>query len=402
MNNKITETLSIGLLGLGIGFTVNHHNAYASSYRWVKTKQYKNVPFHSKTTNSAYMWNWNHTKRIHNLKNYPKTTWYLSQSIKMAKGRQTGVYYQVTSGNGHTSGYVWRGYLTNGINPNHEPISQPLQNNLTNQTTAQNNNYTKQILSHLTGLIVDPALSKAANAIITGTNEGKDNDTTYYESINYLSESDQTNLVTVYGGAADKWNGQEPYETFINQSFSKAKFSPTNYAGWRVGVAAANSGINYEGASHNKGEFIILLLPPTGSRLTDAQLDSALPFLYNLFPETIKDTRLENMANILANADDEEPDDVQATYEDATKFLTTTERSSMKEFYGSISPNELNRVNSTASYVELIKQSIIKQDPNFANKYRGYSIGIGLTKFGITYFGDNPGSYRIYLLPSVK
>ncbi|WP_268912844.1 hypothetical protein [Lentilactobacillus sp. SPB1-3] len=111
MNKKIASILATGLLATGLGLVAQQSTAHASGYAWTKTKNYNNVPMHAKNTGTAYMWNWNHTKKIHNLKNYPNTTWYLSKSVKMVKGNKSGIYYQITSGNGKISGYVHRNYL---------------------------------------------------------------------------------------------------------------------------------------------------------------------------------------------------------------------------------------------------------------------------------------------------
>ncbi|AQW21770.1 hypothetical protein PL11_007515 [Lentilactobacillus curieae] len=110
MNKKFTSILITGLFAAGVGLAVQQPTAHAA-YKWTKTKNYNNVPLRAKTKGTAYMWNWNHTKKLHNLKNYPHTTWYLSKSVKMVKGHKSGIYYQVTSGNGKVSGFVHRNYL---------------------------------------------------------------------------------------------------------------------------------------------------------------------------------------------------------------------------------------------------------------------------------------------------
>lgn len=113
----------------GTGLTIQTANASAA-YRTVKTKTYYGADYHAKSkTKSAYMWNSNHTKKLHNLKNYPKTTWYLQKSVKLTNGKSTGIYYYVQNQNRTVSGYVWRGYLTKGANPanqNTKPTAQSL------------------------------------------------------------------------------------------------------------------------------------------------------------------------------------------------------------------------------------------------------------------------------------
>ncbi|GAY74368.1 hypothetical protein [Lentilactobacillus kosonis] len=140
MNKRIASILATGLLATGLGLVAQQSTAHASGYAWAKTKNYNNVPMHAKTTGTAYMWNWNHTKKIHNLKNYPRTTWYLSKSVKMVKGRKAGIYYEITSGNGRVNGYIWRGYLTKGLNTN---IGS--NNNKGGNSTNSNNNNQRSI-----------------------------------------------------------------------------------------------------------------------------------------------------------------------------------------------------------------------------------------------------------------
>jgi len=137
MNKRIASILATGLLATGLGLVAQQSTAHASGYAWAKTKNYNNVPMHAKTTGTAYMWNWNHTKKIHNLKNYPRTTWYLSKSVKMVKGRKAGIYYEITSGNGKVSGFVHRNYLAKGTN----------NSNATNNATASNSNNQSNISS---------------------------------------------------------------------------------------------------------------------------------------------------------------------------------------------------------------------------------------------------------------
>lgn len=91
---------------------------HAATYHWIKTKQYSpTVPYHEKSTASAYVWNAYHTQVKYNLARFPRTTWYKSMAVKMRAGYHSRIYYQVRSGNGRHTGYIWRGYLTPGTNP---------------------------------------------------------------------------------------------------------------------------------------------------------------------------------------------------------------------------------------------------------------------------------------------
>lgn len=116
-NRIILMTIGLAMTGALIGTTPK--NVHAAYYRWTKTKLYTpSIPYHAKYTGSTYMWNAHHTRVIHNLKNFPNVTWYKSAAIKMSSYGKSRIYYKVTSNDGNDTGYVWRGYLTAGINPN--------------------------------------------------------------------------------------------------------------------------------------------------------------------------------------------------------------------------------------------------------------------------------------------
>lgn len=121
MKKIILTALALGGLAGGVGFSNSQTplSAQASTaYTWGKTKSYPNPqPFYYAGKSSVYLWSKYHTTKLYNLKNYPKTTWYLSKSVQMKHNGKSAIYYAVTSGNGKTKGYVWRGYLTKGVNP---------------------------------------------------------------------------------------------------------------------------------------------------------------------------------------------------------------------------------------------------------------------------------------------
>lgn len=123
MKKSIINGLVIGLLTLGIGFTMNSATANAA-YRTVKTKSYASTTpaYHAKSlTKTVYMWNSTLSKKQHNLKNYPRTTWYLQKSVKLTNGKKTGIFYYLQNKKNTVRGYVWRGYLTKGVNGNTDP-----------------------------------------------------------------------------------------------------------------------------------------------------------------------------------------------------------------------------------------------------------------------------------------
>ncbi|MDH5104844.1 hypothetical protein OQI89_03140 [Lentilactobacillus diolivorans] len=116
---KSIVILTVGLAAAGLLGALNPTTVRADYYRWLKTKSYSpSVAYHAKMAGSIYLWNAHHTRVLHNLKNYSRTTWYKSAAIKMNSGYKSRIYYHVTSGNGEVTGYIWRGYLSTGVNPN--------------------------------------------------------------------------------------------------------------------------------------------------------------------------------------------------------------------------------------------------------------------------------------------
>lgn len=120
MREKSLLLTVLAALGVGAVSTTESSTAHASvRYDTVKSINRNNLPYHATTQHSAYIYNVNHTRKLHNLKNYSSTTWYVSKSLLM-RSSYTGkenVFYYVTSGNGRVNGIVWRGYLTAGPNP---------------------------------------------------------------------------------------------------------------------------------------------------------------------------------------------------------------------------------------------------------------------------------------------
>ncbi len=70
----------------------------------------------SQKAKKAYIWNSSHTKRLHNLKNYPSTIWLVSNAfVRQVKGNNE-VYYKLYSAyNPKLKGTVWSGYLKKNL-----------------------------------------------------------------------------------------------------------------------------------------------------------------------------------------------------------------------------------------------------------------------------------------------
>lgn len=112
--------LFIGLTGLGAK-TQAHAASIPSNYSFDGTKVTGPIPYYTKSaytksTSKAYIWNTKHTKRIHNLKNYPSTIWNVSKAtVKKVNGKNE-IYYQLSSAyNSKISGVAWSGYFAKNL-----------------------------------------------------------------------------------------------------------------------------------------------------------------------------------------------------------------------------------------------------------------------------------------------
>ena len=76
------------------------------------------------------MWNWNHTKKLHNLRNYPRTTWYVQRSVKLRHNGRNSIYWQAQNASGRVTGYVWRQYFApGGVNGSNNQQNNNQNNN---------------------------------------------------------------------------------------------------------------------------------------------------------------------------------------------------------------------------------------------------------------------------------
>ncbi|WP_268912845.1 D-alanyl-D-alanine carboxypeptidase [Lentilactobacillus sp. SPB1-3] len=119
MNKKIASILATGLATLGLGILVNQNTAHAATttnkYAWSVGQHEEYAPtYYNKSNSNAYIWNTSFKKRIHNLKNYPNTTWYVTKSFVHNKK----VYYKLSNFGGKVTGYTWSGNLSPYVSKN--------------------------------------------------------------------------------------------------------------------------------------------------------------------------------------------------------------------------------------------------------------------------------------------
>jgi len=70
--------------------------------------------YHNRDTKTHYLWNQQHTYKLHNTKYYPHTTWVAQKSALLKHGTHAARYYYVVSKNHRTAGWIWHGFLKSG------------------------------------------------------------------------------------------------------------------------------------------------------------------------------------------------------------------------------------------------------------------------------------------------
>jgi hypothetical protein len=297
--------LASALTSLGIwGATTQAKPAQASArYYWVKSIDRNNLPYHAASQRSAYIYNATHTQKLHNLKNYPRTTWYVSKSILMRSSYtgKKGVYYYVANGAGTVSGIVWRGYLTSGINPNADSVTTPNSNsgdsndnssNGDNNSSGNNSNtpdqtysdntkqfnetnagqFEKQILQLFPNLVEDQKLDELAEYGVS-----LDEQYNYSDSQAYWSKW----LIQLYGGEPQgllqNWNFiSQPNislvkNQLVNHSNEINYSNLSDYNGYHIGVAVKATSSNSNSTKIGKINYRIYLLPANPKIVTSGQ-----------------------------------------------------------------------------------------------------------------------------------
>lgn len=233
---------------ISCGYINSQPTQARAAYTWVKTKTYPDPqPFYYAGKSSAYLWNKSHTAKQHNLKNYPKTTWFVSQSIQIKHHGKTAIYYVVTSGNKRTQGLVLRGYLTKGFNPK---IPAIFTQNITNR---QKQATKATILKIMNQAHLDPDLQKVADTV----NQLNTSDSyEYFKGQLPLAEQNTFMLITSSDSGENNHalnSGKITYHEFLKKNIvsqlTQKGLSLTTIKDYRVGIGI------------DQGVYI-LLLPP--------------------------------------------------------------------------------------------------------------------------------------------
>ncbi|WP_056978102.1 hypothetical protein [Lentilactobacillus senioris] len=105
MNKKVIGFIMTGLMAVGVGMAAQQPVQAKSTIKSVWQDNEPQLKYYTASKKNAYIWNTNFTRRIHNLKNYPNTTWYVNQQVIY----NHKVYYRLSNFSGTAQGYTWRG-----------------------------------------------------------------------------------------------------------------------------------------------------------------------------------------------------------------------------------------------------------------------------------------------------
>lgn len=127
---KVNIVLITGITVLLGIFLQTSAQAKDTGYTVVKSSwPAKATMYHAKNlNNNAYVWtSTKHTKKLANIKNYPNTSWQSRGTVVLKHNGKKAVYYAVTAVSPtqtkkHVSGYIWRGYMTKGYNPDFSQV----------------------------------------------------------------------------------------------------------------------------------------------------------------------------------------------------------------------------------------------------------------------------------------
>jgi len=111
MFKKIVLAMAVTALSVASFSTVA-----SARTRYTVTENFGILPlvYHNRDTASHAMWNWNHTVKLHNLRNYPHTSWTATREARIRHGKTVARYNYVVSRNHRTAGWVWHGFLAAG------------------------------------------------------------------------------------------------------------------------------------------------------------------------------------------------------------------------------------------------------------------------------------------------
>lgn len=256
MKKVVTGSLVLGAVMGGLAVVQMPQHAQAATYQVKKLMGFRHpTSYYAKSAKSGYLWNKSHTKRLHNLKNYPKTTWYATAKYSMKSVRNSGTYLKVINGTGKAEGYVWTGYLKKGVNPANPngTLTDPFGAAMSTYNVDDNLN--KQLVALFPGTIPDEPLQLAADFIFANAGANPDDYTSVIEEL-----VGAENEPSVFRLSSDKRiQKNQNFLSFQRNSLKEELVTKhkkfTSFKGYRIGA--------YAFPKHDKryGESMILLLP---------------------------------------------------------------------------------------------------------------------------------------------
>lgn len=258
MKKVVTGSLVLGAVMGGLAVVQMPQHAQAATYQVKKLMGFRQpTSYYAKSAKSGYLWNKSHTKRLHNLKNYPKTTWYATAKYSMKSVRNSGTYLKVTNGTGKAEGYVWTGYLKKGVNPANPNGTLTDSSGAAMSTYNIDDNLNKQLLDLFPGTIPDEPLQLAADFIFAylGAYPHPDD----YTGVIAEMVGDENEPFVIRLSSDKRLQKNQSFSSFQRNSLKEElatkhkKF--TSFKGYRIGA--------YAFPKHDKryGKSMILLLP---------------------------------------------------------------------------------------------------------------------------------------------
>lgn len=275
MKKSVITGVALGAFALSAGLMTRATNASAA-YRTLKTKSYASTTpaYHAKSaTKSVYLWNSTLTKKQHNLKNYPKTTWYVQKSVKLTNGKKTGIFYYVKNKSKSASGYVWRGYLSKGKFTSAATTNSTTSTTTTSSVAASKTQDTQnqQVYPLFTGTNKSTTLASLATQLANFQYEELDELRMFRQNLfaNNLTPAQIASMKIIYPNNTDTSTlrkqltaGKVTFGDYVKQDLANTNGTvtdPTDYNGWSIGVGSVAK--NDSTHPYTFGEYVIILVP---------------------------------------------------------------------------------------------------------------------------------------------
>jgi len=242
---------------LGLSVPAQAKSTTKAPYTWVSSKKVRPYPTYFKLGQPKPMWNRAHTKKIHNLQNYPRTTWIVQRKVVLqSPSKIRDIYYEVRSANKKVHGYVWHGNLSKGLNPNRVtagtlagPPGYAVDKRLIDAHLNQ------QLTSLFPGTIADKRLQLSANMLIPSLtmSDGVMTCLAYY----FGEASEDVLSFSVNTKITKSANFLQAQRQQLSSTLSQAGLTFSSFDRYRIGAYA------YPKNHAKYGKSVVYLLAPT-------------------------------------------------------------------------------------------------------------------------------------------